>query len=144
MRMFAPTCSGVSRNRCARTGAPAIASTVLMPIVRSSVLLPDMFEPLISSTPRFVGDLHVVAHACRARQQRMSDRLSLERRCALDHLGKRIVGMLIAVAGQRDQRLELADRHPAKRARRDRDGAASAPPRAQRARYRATADPASR
>ena len=33
-----------------RTGAPAIASTVLMPTVRSSVLLPDMFEPLTTSS----------------------------------------------------------------------------------------------
>ena len=42
--------SGESRQSpCARTGAPACASTALRPTVRSSVLLPDMFEPLTSS-----------------------------------------------------------------------------------------------
>ena len=50
MRILAPICNGVSCKRRARTGAPAIASTVLMPTVRSSVLFPDMFEPLTSST----------------------------------------------------------------------------------------------
>ena len=50
MRMLAPTCSGVSRRRFAHTGAPAIANTVLIPTVRSSVLFPDIFEPLTSST----------------------------------------------------------------------------------------------
>jgi hypothetical protein len=39
--------------RCAaapqRTGAPANASTALMPTVRSNVLLPDMFDPLTTS-----------------------------------------------------------------------------------------------
>ena len=34
----------------ARTGAPAKASTALIPTVRSSVLFPDMFEPLTIST----------------------------------------------------------------------------------------------
>ena len=33
----------------ARTGAPAKASTALTPTVRSSVLFPDMFEPLTTS-----------------------------------------------------------------------------------------------
>ena len=44
--------SGVSRNRHARTGAPACASTALTPTVRKSVLLPDMFDPLTTSTRR--------------------------------------------------------------------------------------------
>ena len=38
------------RSRRARTGAPASASTTLTPTVRSSVLLPDMFEPLTTIT----------------------------------------------------------------------------------------------
>ena len=42
--------SGVSRRRLARTGAPASASTAFTPTVRSSVLLPDMFDPLTTST----------------------------------------------------------------------------------------------
>ena len=33
----------------AQTGAPAFARTTLMPIARSSVLLPDMFEPVTTS-----------------------------------------------------------------------------------------------
>src|SRR6185369_2739323 len=40
----------------------------------------------------------------------MPDRSSLEQRVALDQLGERIVRMLVAVAGQRNQRLEIADR----------------------------------
>ena len=48
--MDAPTASGESRSRRARTGAPACASTAFTPSVRSSVLLPDMFEPLTTST----------------------------------------------------------------------------------------------
>ena len=50
--MDAPTASGESRSRRARTGAPACASTTLTPSVRSSVLLPDMFEPLTTSRRR--------------------------------------------------------------------------------------------
>ena len=49
-RIDAPTDSGVIRSFRARTGAPACASTTLTPSVRSSVLLPDMFDPLTTST----------------------------------------------------------------------------------------------
>ena len=48
--MDAPTASGDIRSRLARTGAPAWASTAFTPSVRSSVLLPDMFEPLTTNT----------------------------------------------------------------------------------------------
>ena len=41
--------SGEMRSRVARTGAPARARIVLQPTVRSIVLLPDIFEPLITS-----------------------------------------------------------------------------------------------
>jgi hypothetical protein len=41
--------SGERRRRVARTGAPANASTALTPTVRSSVLFPDMFDPLTTS-----------------------------------------------------------------------------------------------
>ena len=37
---------GRQRSEAARTGAPASASTALIPTVRSSVLFPDMFDPL--------------------------------------------------------------------------------------------------
>ena len=50
--MEAPTCSGEIRNRPARTGAPAIARIAFVPTVRRRVLLPDMFDPLTSSTRR--------------------------------------------------------------------------------------------
>ena len=57
----------------ARTGAPAIASTTLTPTVRSSVLLPDMFEPLtISSRTCGVQD-HVVANHPRGGDERMPE-----------------------------------------------------------------------
>ena len=61
MRMLAPMRSGVIRKRFARTGPPAIASTTLMPTVRSIVLLPDMFEPLTSNAragPEISTSLH--------------------------------------------------------------------------------------
>ncbi len=48
--MRVPIVSGESRRDFARTGAPAMANTVFMPTVRSSVLLPDMLEPLIRIT----------------------------------------------------------------------------------------------
>ena len=50
MRSVAPTDRRDSRSALARTGAPASASTTLVPTERSSVLLPDMFEPLTIST----------------------------------------------------------------------------------------------
>src|ERR1039458_8843514 len=58
--MLAPTRSGVSWKSRARTGAPAMASTTFIPTARSSVLLPDMLEPLTSRTrvsPRMLTSL---------------------------------------------------------------------------------------
>ena len=78
MRSVAPTASGDRRSDCARTGAPASASTVLMPTVRSSVLLPDMFEPLTTSSCVGLDAGDVVAHAARRRQQRMAEPASVE------------------------------------------------------------------
>src|SRR4029078_11096197 len=48
--MLLHTAHGGIRNDAAHTGAPAWASTVLIPIARSSVLFPDMFEPVIRSS----------------------------------------------------------------------------------------------
>ena len=50
MRSVAPTTSAEIRSRRAVTGAPARASTTLTPTDRSSVLFPDMFEPLTMIT----------------------------------------------------------------------------------------------
>jgi len=50
MCSVAPRTSGDSRSRRAATGAPASPSTTLTPTERSSVLFPDMFEPLTTST----------------------------------------------------------------------------------------------
>ena len=50
MRRVAPTDRADKRSDVARTGAPASASTVLIPTVRNSVLLPDMLDPLTTSS----------------------------------------------------------------------------------------------
>ena len=81
--MDAPTASGDIRSRRARTGAPAWASTAFTPSVRSSVLLPDMFEPLTTSTRgpgRGPADAHIVAHHAASLDQRMADRFGFKQR----------------------------------------------------------------
>ena len=65
-RIDAPSVSGESRMRAARTGAPMPASTTFAPIARSSVLLPDMFDPLTTSS---AGDAATARHA----RRRVSD-----------------------------------------------------------------------
>ena len=50
MRSVAPIVSGESRSLPGPDRAPAKARTALIPTVRSSVLLPDMFEPLTIKT----------------------------------------------------------------------------------------------
>ena len=49
MRMLVRTASGDKESASAQTGAPASASTPATPIARSNVLLPDMFEPVMSN-----------------------------------------------------------------------------------------------
>ena len=49
-RIVAPSETGVSVSDVARTTPPARASTAFTPTDRSSVLFPDMFEPLMMST----------------------------------------------------------------------------------------------
>ncbi len=63
VRMEAPTDSGEMIRLRARTGAPASASTALMPTARSSVLLPDMFEPLTTYRLQRRPKCHGVAYA---------------------------------------------------------------------------------
>ena len=50
MRSVAPTANGLSRNRVARTGAPAWARIAATPTARRSVLFPAMFDPLTTSS----------------------------------------------------------------------------------------------
>lgn len=108
MRILAPTCNGVSRRLQARTGAPAIASTALIPTVRSSVLLPDIFEPLTRST-------RVESKRRTLLRMQVPDGISgcpisvASKHGTLDQLGKRIAGMLVAVRAQAQQRLDLAN-----------------------------------
>ena len=109
MRSVAPRASGESRSRAARTGAPASASTALMPTVRSSVLLPDMFEPLTIRTRVGAAERHVVAHAARLGDQRVAERLRLEARLALLDRREDVGRVLARVARQRAQGLELPD-----------------------------------
>ena len=89
-----PIASGDSRSRAARTGAPASASTALTPTVRSSVLLPDMFEPLTTSTR---GGAARAARRCarsaRSARSGCAERLRLEaRRARPRRSGKRRPG----------------------------------------------------
>ena len=48
MQMDAQTLKTVMRARTARTGAPAEARIAFNPMARRNVLLPAMFEPLIT------------------------------------------------------------------------------------------------
>ena len=57
-----------ARGASRRTGAPASASTALTPTARSSVLLPDMLEPLTMQQPQRRRNAHAVAHAARLRR----------------------------------------------------------------------------
>ena len=50
MRMLVVTASGGSCSERAHTGPPVSANSALTPTARNSVLLPDMFEPVTSST----------------------------------------------------------------------------------------------
>ncbi len=47
-RMLVHSATGGRRSAVAQTGPPACASTMLTPMARSSVLLPDMLEPVTS------------------------------------------------------------------------------------------------
>src|SRR3989442_6972871 len=69
-----------TRMRFARTGAPANARAALTPTVLSSVLLPDIFEPLIMRTGRSRLSLTEFGTHCangkRGCQDRKSTRLN--------------------------------------------------------------------
>ena len=85
--------SGERRSRSARTGAPASARTALTPTVRSSVLLPDMFEPLTTSSAcgSRRRERDVVANHARRRNQRMTERVR-RRRAAVAGCHRRCSG----------------------------------------------------
>ena len=86
MRIDAATASGERRSETARTGAPARARTVLMPTVRSNVLLPDMLEPGHDQHLALTVEGDVVAHGPRNGEQGMSDAARLEQRAGLHEL----------------------------------------------------------
>ena len=112
IRSVAPTASALMRSDAARTGAPACASTALMPTVRSSVLLPDMFEPLTTRSWTLRRQADVVGLHARRGHQRVAEPGALEARAGLrvaGERGERVGGMLERVRRQRRQRLELAD-----------------------------------
>ena len=130
MRSVAPIASGDSVSRRAHTGPPASASTALTPTVRSSVLLPDMFDPLTSSrrgrgplpsrpAPRRSERPRPRAGAGGPRPPRRSAAPPRRRRrCREGQLG-----VLVRVGRQRGERLDLADhRQPAA------DGRTECPP----------------
>jgi hypothetical protein len=47
--MLVATRSGPSRSALAHTGAPAAARTAFVPSARNIVLLPDMFDPVMTN-----------------------------------------------------------------------------------------------
>ena len=108
--MDAPSESGEMRSARARTGAPASASTAFMPTVRRSVLLPDMFEPLTSSRPCSRSRRTSLRTQTRLGDQRMAEAEPLEPRPFVDELRERVGRMLVGVAAERAQGLDLADR----------------------------------
>ena len=55
MRMLVATRAAPMRSAAAQTGAPAKASAAFTPSARSSVLLPDMFEPVTTSARPATG-----------------------------------------------------------------------------------------
>ena len=110
MRRVAPIAIGEIRSRSARTGAPARASTVLTPTVRSSVLLPDMFEPLTTSTRSGPPRLRSFAHAAPGRDQRVPDPLGVEEGAVRLDLGEGVARVLVGVGRQGAEGLEVAHR----------------------------------
>ena len=92
--MAVPTWKTETASASARTGAPARASTRFVPTVRSIVLLPDMFDPLIKHEPRFVVEPQIVADALAGRNERMSDLAGVETGSVVDDFRKRIIRVL--------------------------------------------------
>ena len=110
IRRVAPTASGESRSRLARTGKPARAITVATPTVRSSVLLPDMFEPLTTSARTAPPRLSVVPHALARGYQGMAQALGRQLGRSGNDLGERVGRVLGGVGRQGAEGLELAHR----------------------------------
>ena len=101
-RSVAPIASGEMRSRRARTGAPASASTALMPTVLSSVLLPDMFDPLTSSSACAAPRPHEFGTARAAGMSGCARAFALEDAArVVDDLRERVVRVLVGVAAER-------------------------------------------
>ena len=109
--------AGIDRS-VAHTGAPACASTALRPMARSSVLFPDMFDPVISSS--VPGGPTTTSLATR----RSSGISGWPRDAARSSIaapsstactsGKHHAGIVLPDLRERAERVELADRlHPA-------------------------------
>ena len=112
-RMLVCRSHGGIRSRAAQTGAPACASTALRPIARSSVLLPDMFEPVTSRSVPGGPDLDVVRDAAAAGNQRVPERLGRQAPALAD---RRACPLRVVAAGggERRQRIDVGDGgHPA-------------------------------
>ena len=98
------------RSRSARTGAPASASTALVPTVRSSVLFPDMFDPLTSSIRESAPQMHGVGDGPRRGEQRVGDAVALEAGALVHEHRERIGrGARRRSPAMRAQGLELAE-----------------------------------
>ena len=96
-------------NAAAHTGPPAWASAAFRPIARSSVLFPDMFDPVTRSSVPAGPMLHVVGDAPFRGDQRMRQRgrgIGAGGRLDLRHDPVRLVG---AGDRQRGQRIDGAE-----------------------------------
>ena len=80
-----------------------------MPTVRSSVLLPDMFEPLTIRTCVGAPRATSLRTQTRGRDQRMAERLGLVDAPGPDELRERVVRVLRGVGPEGAEGLELAD-----------------------------------
>src|SRR5260370_1701976 len=74
-RMLVTTSTHDSSNFLAQTGPPALASRTLVPIDRSRVVFPDMFEPVTMDSSWWSLSC-IVINASRLRDHRMTQRLT--------------------------------------------------------------------
>ena len=110
MRSVAPTASGESRSRPARTGRPAWAITAATPTDRKSVLLPDMFDPLTTRArtgPPRLTSFRTHSWAAISGCPRPT---ALKLGPSVDQLRKRVGRILGGIGRQRAERFELAHR----------------------------------
>ena len=85
-----------------------MARTVLMPTARMSVLLPDMLEPLMRRTLVSPQTLTSLRTHFAVGNEGMAKLLGVEAGRAFDELGEWIGGVLVAVAGEGEERFGFA------------------------------------